>query len=102
MSFFIREEDVINIGASYLRILGFSQLFNVNEYTSAGVFNGLGYTMPPSLVGVSLTALRIPLAYILQAKMGLDGIWWTCSISASLKGIVLTLWLNQTLKKKIL
>ena len=80
MSFFIREEDVINIGASYLRILGFSQLFNVNEYTSAGVFNGLGYTMPPSLVGVSLTALRIPLAYILQAKMGLDGIWWTCSI----------------------
>ena len=32
------EKDVIEIGASYLRILGFSQLFNVNEYTSAGVF----------------------------------------------------------------
>ena len=102
ISIFIREKDVIEIGASYLRILGFSQLFNVNEYTSAGVFNGLGITLPPSLVGVSLTSLRIPLAYILQQSMGLDGIWWTCSISASLKGIVLTLWLNYTLKHKIL
>lgn len=102
MAVFIREKEVIDIGASYLRILGFSQLFNVNEYTSAGVFNGLGITLPPSLVGVSLTALRIPLALILQNQIGLDGIWWTCSISASLKGIVLTLWLNYTLKKKML
>ena len=61
------------------------------EITTAGAFSGLGQTLPPSVVSVSLTTARIPLALILiSTPLGLDGIWWSITISSIFKGIVLT------------
>lgn len=91
---FITETKVIPLGVDYLRILGVSQLFMCTESASAGAFQGLGRTLPPSLVGVVFTALRIPAAMLLSTTvLGLNGIWWSISISSILKGLILPLWL---------
>lgn len=91
---FITEKDVIPMGVDYLRILGVSQLFMCTEMASAGAFQGLGRTMPPSVSSALLTSLRIPLAAVLGATaLKLNGIWWSISISSILKGTILPLWL---------
>lgn len=92
---FITEADVIPMGVDYLRILAVSQLFMCTEATAAGTFQGLGKTMPPSLTGIVFNALRIPMALALGATvLGLNGIWWSISISSILKGIILPVWLG--------
>jgi putative MATE family efflux protein len=91
-SIFISEENVIKDGVVYLRILGVSQLFMCIEITTSGAFNGLGKTIPPSIVGVALNAMRIPGALLLSAAIGLNGVWWSISLSSVLKGLILTSW----------
>ncbi|GFZ31922.1 MATE family efflux transporter [Clostridium zeae] len=89
---FIPEVEAISLGKMYLRILGYSQLFMCIEITTSGAFNGLGRTIYPSITSIVLTGARIPLAIILSAPnmLGLDGVWWSISISSILKGIILT------------
>ena len=58
-SIFIQEEQAILYGIDYLQILGISQLFMCVEITTAGAFNGLGKTLPPSLVGILFNTKRI-------------------------------------------
>lgn len=91
-SVFIQEKEVIKEGMIYLRILGFSQFFMCIEITTAGAFNGLGKTVPPSVVGIVMNALRIPGALLLSIPLGLNGVWWSISISSILKGVILTTW----------
>lgn len=91
-SIFIHEKEVIKDGIVYLRILGLSQFFMCLEITTAGAFNGLGKTIPPSVVGVTMNALRIPGALLLSIPLGLNGVWWSISISSMLKGVILTTW----------
>ncbi|MBN2363354.1 MATE family efflux transporter [candidate division WOR-3 bacterium] len=93
MSFFVKDAETINHGVSYLKILSFSQIFMCFEITSAGAFNGIGKTLPPSIVSIIFTGLRIPAAYFLSEKfLGLDGVWWSISVSSVFKGIVLMSW----------
>ena len=88
---FIPEAAVLPMGIDYLRILGVSQLFMCMEITTAGAFSGLGRTLPPSIVSTSLTVARIPMALLLiSTPLGLNGIWWSITISSICKGIVLT------------
>lgn len=98
-SIFIREPKVIQDGIVYLRILGASQLFMCIEITTAGAFNGLGKTVPPSIVGIMLNAMRIPGALILSISLGLTGVWWSISLSSILKGIILTSWFILFLRR---
>jgi Na+-driven multidrug efflux pump len=91
-SIFIREQKVIDEGIIYLRILGASQLFMCIEIATAGAFNGLGKTIPPSIVGIVLNAMRIPGALLLSISLGLTGVWWSISLSSVLKGLILTSW----------
>lgn len=62
---FIQEAEVLPMGVDYLRILGVSQLFMCMEITTAGAFSGLGKTLPPSIVSITLTGARIPMAILL-------------------------------------
>lgn len=99
-SFFIPEEGTLSYGVDYLRILGVSQLFMCIEIATAGAFNGMGKTMPPSLVSTVFTGLRIPMALILSSPniLGLNGIWWSISITSIIKGMVLFIWFEIHLK----
>ncbi|MDO5516891.1 MAG: MATE family efflux transporter [Clostridium sp.] len=89
--FFLEDYEALGYGISYLKILGYSQLFMCIEITITGAFNGLGRTYLPSIIGIVLTGSRVPAAYILSKPelLGLDGIWWVISISSVLKGILL-------------
>ena len=98
---FITEPDVIPMGISYLIILGFSQLFTSLEITTSGAFCGYGRTLPPSITGITLNLLRIPMALALTATpLALSGIWWSISITSILKGLILFIWFQITIKKK--
>ena len=87
-SIFINEGEAILKGTDYLKILGYSQLFMCIEIVVTGAFRGLGKTLIPSLVSIILTGSRIPLAYLISNPniLGLDGVWWSISISSILKG----------------
>lgn len=99
---FIPEDAVLPMGVDYLRILGVSQLFMCMEITTAGAFSGLGRTLPPSVVSISFTTARIPLALLLiSTPLGLNGIWWSITISSIFKGLVLTTVFKKTAFQKI-
>lgn len=87
---FISEEAVIPMGVDYLRILGYSQLFMCVEILTAGAFSAYGKTLPPSVVSIVFTSMRIPMA-ILLGKTALDlcGAWWSISLSSMFKGVIL-------------
>lgn len=95
---FIQEAEVLPMGVDYLRILGVSQLFMCMEITTAGAFSGLGKTLPPSIVSITLTGARIPMAILLGRWLGLNGVWWAITVSSIGKGIVLLGWFLRDIK----
>ena len=97
---FIQEPEVLPMGVDYLRILGVSQLFMCTEITTAGAFQGLGKPFPAAVEGVTLNLLRIPMAIGLSATvLGLNGVWWSISISSILKGLILPIWFLAVLRR---
>ena len=105
---FISEADVIPLGVDYLRILGYSQLFMCMEILTAGAFSAYGKTLPPSIVSIIFTAMRIPMAVLLgKTALGLNGVWWSISLSSVFKGVILVILFalfmrkfNQTIEGK--
>ncbi|MGL4293118.1 MAG: MATE family efflux transporter [Bacteroidales bacterium] len=90
---FISEPDALREGAIYLRIMGYSQLWMVIELVTTGGFNGVGKTQIPAYTGISLNLLRIPLSlFLMDSALQLSGIWWSITISSTLKGLVLAIW----------
>ena len=106
-SIFIPERQSLLIGTEYLKILGLSQIFMSIEIMTQGAFAGFGKTIPPSIVSVLFNGLRIPLALILSKSslLGLNGVWWSISITSVLKGIIIVTWflivLNKYMKKEL-
>lgn len=90
----------IEEGIRYLRILGLCQLFMSIEIGTSGAFNGLGKTLPPTINGGILNALRIPIAIILSSTiLGVTGVWWSFTITTVLKGIIIFVWFRVTISK---
>ena len=87
---FIPQESVLPLGVAYLVILGVSQMPMCVDIITAGAFAGFGHTLPPSLASTLLVTSRIPLAMVLsRTALGLNGIWWSISITSILRGLVL-------------
>lgn len=101
-SIFISEPDVIPMGVDYLRIIGISEVFICLEGAATGAFQGLGKTVPPSIVGITFNALRIPAALLLShTALGLNGIWWVLTVSGIFKGTILPLWYHFGFNKMV-
>lgn len=101
-SIFISEPDVIPMGVDYLRIIGISEVFICLEGAATGAFQGLGKTVPPSIVGITFNALRIPAALLLSnSALGLNGIWWVLTVSCIFKGTILPLWYHFGFNKMV-
>lgn len=99
---FITEEAILPLGVDYLFILGVSQLFMCIEITTSGAFSGFGRTVPPSVIGIVFTAMRIPMALVLtRTALGLNGVWWSITISSIFKGVFLLVWFLVYLKKEM-
>jgi MATE family, multidrug efflux pump len=90
---FTSDAAVIAETANYLRIAALSQLTIASEIVLEGALGGAGDTVPPMLTSTSLTALRIPVAAWAAARWGIDGIWWTISLTAAARGLAMAaLW----------
>lgn len=85
---FVREQETIIIGSSYLRIIGISQIFAAVEMVSNGMFTGVGRPKIPAIISMTFTVLRIPMALLLIKYLGISGVWFSISISSILKGII--------------
>ena len=86
---FVREQTTIAIAAGYLRIIAYSQIFNAMEMVSNGFLTGIGKPKIPSYVSMIFTALRLPMAYFGIRYLGVEGIWWSITLSTTLKGSIL-------------
>ena len=87
---FFFEPDVLNISVRYLLIVGLSEAFMDVEIVAGETISGMGKTNVTSLISILLTGLRIPLAMFLKStSLGLDGIWWTFTLTSMAKGIAL-------------
>ncbi len=75
-------------GGEYLYIMAFCQLFMMLEITTLGMWNGYGKTITPAVISMVFNLARIPLALWLAPIMGVQGVWWSITISAILKGLV--------------
>lgn len=97
-----RDPIAIEEGIKYLRILGLSQFFMTMEIGTAGAFNGIGKTLPPTLIGIIFNVLRVPLALALSStRLGIVGIWWSISVSSIIKGIISPIIYNYVLKHRL-
>ena len=87
---FFHEQAEIKLFAGYLIVMGYSEVANCIEMLSIGAISGLGNTKLCSIISVTLTGLRIPIALILtNTSLGVTGIWWALTISSLLKAVVL-------------
>ncbi len=84
---FTSDPGVIEAGTSYLRIVAAAQVFMAVELVLQIAMEGAGYTVPPMITTVVLTAIRLPLAAVLRGPLGLAGIWWTISLTAVARGL---------------
>ncbi|MBD3402727.1 MATE family efflux transporter [candidate division GN15 bacterium] len=93
-SIFSDNEQVRQIAADYLFILGLSQFTMAVEIVLEGAFSGAGDTVPPMIVMIPGSVARIPLAYYLVFTLdwGINGVWWTLTITTTAKAIVLAYW----------
>lgn len=95
---FFHEPKAVATAVGYLVIIGFSEAFMCVELTTVGALSGLGRTRLCSIISITFTSARIPLAIILGGLIGLSGIWWALSVTSIIKGIILTctfLWITR-------
>ncbi len=94
---FSNDPHVVPMATDYLIILGLSQITMTVEIILEGSFSGAGDTIPPMLVMVPGHLLRIPLAYYLCFTLdwGINGVWWTLTITTTIKAIILAFWFKR-------
>lgn len=86
---FFHEEHAIRVAVDYLIIVGLSEAFMCVELMTIGALSGLGKTRLCSLISITVTAARIPLALMLgNTVLGLKGIWWALTLTSMAKGII--------------
>lgn len=95
MRVFTDDENVIAIGAEWLRILSFSYFVYGWWMVSTQAFNGAGDTKTPTKINlVFFWLIQIPLSYFLAINQGWQesGVFWAVFISETSVGLF-TLWL---------
>lgn len=87
--FLPKDAEGFQVGVTYLKILSASQLFMVLEIVTTGGFEGLGRTLIPAIISIVFTGLRVPMSHFaIKAGSGLDGVWWSISLSSIIKGLL--------------
>jgi putative MATE family efflux protein len=94
---FIDDPNVQKIAADYLIILALSQSFMAAEIVMEGAFSGAGDTVPPMLVSLVGSFARVPLAQFIcfTLEVGVDGVWWSITLTSIVKAIVLVFWFRR-------
>ncbi len=104
MGFMTNVPDVIDLGASVLRIEAFAEPFFAAAIVTYGVFVGAGDTLVPCWMNVgSVWCVRLTLAWLLVnvVGMGLVGMWVAMAVELCCRGLIflLRLWRGNWTKK---
>lgn len=98
-------KDIIDLGASALRIEAFAEPMFAASIVAYGVMIGVGDTVIPAVMNFgSIWVVRVTLAAILAPKMGLDGVWLAMCIELCFRGAIFLwrlfsgAWLKKGLK----
>jgi Na+-driven multidrug efflux pump len=97
LGLFTADPAVIEIGATYTRILGLCHAFMATEIVFENAFAGAGDTLPPMLISVPINVLRVPLVLWLVHGMGAGilGVGWMLSITSILRGLIAAVWFHR-------
>ncbi len=100
MSLFVKEQEVIDMGAKALKISSAFYIFLGMIYVVRGVLNGIGDSFFALLNGVVEVIGRFVVPVVLTgiAAIGLWGIWWSVGIVWFLSGV--TAWMRYVQQKK--
>ncbi len=96
---FFHEPVAFDIFVKYLMILSICEPFMAVELVTIGSLAGLGKTKLCSIVSVLVTSMRIPIAYFLQAQIGVNGVWWALTVTSVMKGIIFTIVFEMWIRK---
>ena len=92
-SLFLSDPPVIlDMGATYLRILAISQVSMALEGACSGAFRGMGQTLPPSICSIGSNLLRPLVCWMFARWLGLNGLWLGISLTAILRGAAMFVW----------
>jgi putative MATE family efflux protein len=101
MSWFNQDSSVIDVGASYLRIVGPFYFVISMMFITNSVLRGAGDAIFPMISSIlSLWLIRIPIAYVLSRKLGTDGIWWAIPAAWSFGFIITSVYYRSEKWKK--
>jgi putative MATE family efflux protein len=94
---FTRDADALGECVRFLRIVAISQPMMCWEIVYGGAFTGTGRTLPPMLVSVLTSLVRIPLASYLAIgrAIGPLGLWWTISLTGVARGVWVSAWFRR-------
>lgn len=78
----------------YFEITAVSFAYMAVELILEGGFAGAGDTLPPMLLGMSMTLMRIPAAILLSrtAGMGVAGVFWALTVTSVARGVLFAFW----------
>ncbi|MBR6431229.1 MAG: MATE family efflux transporter, partial [Muribaculaceae bacterium] len=87
MSFMSPVDAIIDLGTQCLRIEAWAEPLYATAIVSYGVMVGAGDTLIPSILNLgSIWIVRITLAILLAASMGLIGVWIAMCIELCVRG----------------
>lgn len=95
---FTRDPEALQLGVSYLRIISACMIPMGPFHIIDAVFKGSGYTVPPMVSAlVANFVIKLPAAYImaLPLKLGINGIWWSISLSVVTELLILWPWYRR-------
>jgi Na+-driven multidrug efflux pump len=97
LGLFTSDAEVLEIGATYTRILGMCHAFMAMEIVFENAFAGAGDTLPPMLISVPINVLRVPLVLWLVHGLGIGilGVGWMLSVTSILRGLIAAVWFSR-------
>jgi putative MATE family efflux protein len=101
---FLDDPKVIEMGISYLHIVGGAYVMFAVMFVANGVINGAGHTVITTLITLlALWGVRVPLAYYLSTTTHhIEGVWWGMVSGFSLGALMsLAYYLSGRWKKPI-
>lgn len=92
MAIMTPQQEIIDLGASALRIEAFAEPMFGAAIVCHGAFVGAGSTKVAALMNLaSMWGVRITLALLLVGQMGLNGVWTAMAVELSFRGLIFLL-----------
>lgn len=92
MAIMTPQQEIIDLGASALRIEAFAEPMFGAAIVCHGAFVGAGSTKVAAMMNLlSMWGVRITLALLLVGSMGLNGVWTAMAIELSFRGTIFLL-----------